>query len=161
MPRRILSPAVELLHHPTHKLPPRTRDSVRRASGFVQIAITLNDQQSKREIWLQLGSQRKEAAHTSGIKGARLSQSLRLNLSAEEVSSNSVQSEKSPAQQTLSLCHFVVVTVVSTSPLESRRTVCVTRCTATAEFACGVAVTPSFTCAQSMRSVPLSLNTSP
>jgi hypothetical protein len=48
---------------------------------------------------------RREAAHSSGgIKGARLSQSLRLSLSAEEVSPNSVQPEKSPAQQTLSPC---------------------------------------------------------
>lgn len=57
--------------------------------------------------------------------------------------------------------HFVVVTVCSTRPLASRRTACVTPCTATREFACGVAVTPSFTCAQSIRSVPISLNTSP
>jgi hypothetical protein len=57
--------------------------------------------------------------------------------------------------------HFFVVTVCSTSPLESRRTACVTPCTAMAGFACGVAVTPSFTCAQSMRNVPLSLNTNP
>jgi hypothetical protein len=38
--RRILSPAVELLHHPTQTAALRTRDSVRRASGFVQIPTT-------------------------------------------------------------------------------------------------------------------------
>jgi len=41
--RRILSPALELLHHPTQTAARRTRDSVRRASGFVQIAITRFD----------------------------------------------------------------------------------------------------------------------
>src|SRR6202521_5125632 len=41
MHKRILSPAVELLHHPTQTAAPRTRDSVRRASGFVQIPIRL------------------------------------------------------------------------------------------------------------------------
>jgi len=47
----------------------------------------------------QLGSQRKEPAHTSGgIKGAGLSQTLRFSLSTGEERFNSVQSEKSPAQ---------------------------------------------------------------
>jgi hypothetical protein len=32
-----MSPAVERLPHPTQTAAPRTRDSVRRASGFVQI----------------------------------------------------------------------------------------------------------------------------
>src|SRR5262249_54079049 len=52
--------------------------------------------------------------------------------------------------------HFVVVTVRSTSPLESQRIAYVAPCTATVEFACDVAITPSFTYAQSIRSVPLS-----
>jgi hypothetical protein len=36
--------------NPSQTANPRTRGSVRRASGFVQIAIALNDQRSKRVI---------------------------------------------------------------------------------------------------------------
>lgn len=84
---------------------------------------------------------------------------LQGQLSADRETSNSVQSEK--VSDLMKRAHFSVEIVRSTGPPASRRTVCVRPFTATAGLVCAVAVTPSFTCTQSMRRVPLSLNTSP
>ena len=96
-------------------------------------------------------TQRSRPDNGAALKKARLSQPLRLRLSTGQ------QRPILSSQRSLwpnKWSHLVVVTVRSTSPLESRRTACVTPFTATAEFACAGAVTPSFTCEQSIRSVP-------